>query len=252
MTEPAQHLGDGVDFFPRRHKRPADHHHRQCKLARGLDFCRGRIAAGVLGHDDVGAEFRQHGAVAGAVERPARHNHLCITQRQRRARRIDQPHQISVLRMRGECLEMQPPDTEKHAAWHGAECFGRRREIVDLDPVIAGPALPGRALQCQQRHGGGGAGGDRVRTHLRCEGMRGVDDARDLFSNKVVFQAIDAAEAADTPGDRRRRRIFGAAGIGQHRIDAGIVRHRFREPVGVGGAAEDQDAQSSGQGGCHD
>ena len=81
--------------------------------------------------------------------------------------------------------------------------------------------------------------------------MGGVDDARDLFRNKVVFQAIDAAEAADTPGDRRRRRVFGAAGIGQYRIDAGIVRHRFREPVGVGGAAEDQDSQSSGQGGCH-
>ena len=104
----------------------------------------------------------------------------------------------------------------------------------------------------QQRYGGHGAGGDRVRADLRREWMGGVDDARNVFGAKIVCKAIDAAEAADPPGNRRRRRVFGAAGIGQYRVDARIVRHRRREPVGIGSATEDQDAQWSGGRGCHD
>lgn len=252
MTEPAQHLGDGLDLFPRGNEWPADHYHWQREVARRLDFCRGKITAGVLGHDDVCAVICQHSAIAGAVERPARHDNLRVGQRQRRARRIDQPDQISVLRMRGESLEMQPANAEKHPTRRRAERFGRRCEIIDLDPVVAGRALPGRALERQQRHICLGAGGDRVRAHLRRERMGGIDDARNVFGAKIVDQASHAAEAAKAPGDQRRRWVFGAAGIGQHCIDAGITRHRLREPVGVGGAAEDQDAESSGQGGCHD
>jgi hypothetical protein len=252
VTEPAQHLGDGFDPFPHRHKWPADHHHRQCEVARGLDFGRGRLAPGVPGHDDVGAVVRQHGAVAGAVERPARHDDLGARQRQRRPRRIDQPNQISVLRMRCEGFEMHPADAEKHPTRRRAERFGRSLEIVDLDPAVAMPALPRRAVERQQRHAGHGAGGNGVGADLRRERMGGVDDARNLFGAKIVCEAIDAAEAPRPPGNRRRRRVFGAAGIRQYRVDARILRHHLREPVGVGGAAEDQNAQASGWRGCHD
>jgi hypothetical protein len=252
VTEPAQHFRNGLDRFPRGYKWPADHHHRQREVARGFDFCRGRIAAGVFSHDEFGAEIRQHGAVVGAFERPARHDHLGIGQRQRRARRVDEPNQVGMLRVRGESLELQAADAEKHPARRRAERFGRRLQIIDLDPAVAGRALPGRALERQQRHGGHGAGSDRVCTHLRRERMGGVDDARNVSGAKIVHQTINAAKAAKAPGNRRRRRVFGTAGIGQYRVDIWIVRHRLREPVGVGGAAEDQDAQWKGRGGCHD
>ena len=156
-----------------------------------------------------------------------------------------------MLRMRGERFELQAADAEKRPARRRAERFGRRCEIVDLDPVVAGRALPRRTLERQQRHGRHGAGGDRVRAHLRRERMGGVDDAHNVFAAKIVHQAIDAAKAAKAPGNRRRRRVFGAAGIGQYCIDARIIGHRSRETVGVGGAAEDQDAPWSGRGGYH-
>jgi hypothetical protein len=252
VTEPAHHFRRRLDRFSRGYEGPADHHNRQREIARGLDFCRGRIATGVLGHDDFGAVIRQHGAVIATFERPARHDHLGVRQRQRRAWRVYQPDQIGVLRMRGEGLQILPADAEKHPAWRRAERFGRRREIVDLDPAIAGRTPPGWALQRQQRHAGHGAGGDRVRTHLRSERMGGVDDARNLFGAKIGQEAIDAAKAAEAPGNRRGSRVFGAAGIGQYRVDIRIVRHHFRQTVGVGGAAKDQDAQLFGREECHD
>lgn len=251
MTEPAHHIGNGFNFIPYGNRGPADHHHRQTEIARGLDL-RGRgIAAGVSGHHDFDAVVLQQRVVTGAVERSARHDHLGAGQWQRAARRIDQPDQILMLRMSGELVEGLSPDPEKYPARRRAERFGRRREIVDLDPVIAGLALPCRTLKRQQRHGGDGARRDRVGAHLRGERVSGVDDTRDLLRSKVMLQAIDATEAAYTPRDRRRPRIFGAAGVGQYRIDAGIVRHSFRQPVGLGGATENQDTQSLDREGRH-
>jgi hypothetical protein len=147
---------------------------------------------------------------------------------------------------------MLPADAEKHPTRRRTQRRGRGHKIVDFDPVIAGHTPPWRSLDRQQRHAHDAAGGDRMRAHLGSERMGGVDHARDLLDAKILDQAIDAAKAANPPGNRRRRRIFGATGIGQYRIDARVVRERRRDPVGLSGAAEDQDAQSRGRGGCHD
>ena len=116
MTQPAQHLGHRLDLWPRRDHRPAQHHHRQREIARRLDFRERGVAAGVAGHHDVGAVIPEHGAVAGPLERPARHDHLGFAQRQRRARRINQPDQIGMLRTASESFEMLTADAEKHPA----------------------------------------------------------------------------------------------------------------------------------------
>ena len=67
MTEPAQHLGNALDLFPRGNERPTHHDHRQAELARRFDLCGRGIAAGVAGHHDVDAVIGQHGAVSGEV-----------------------------------------------------------------------------------------------------------------------------------------------------------------------------------------
>ena len=84
-----------------------------------------------------------------------------------------------------------------------------------------------------------------------CVGLGAKSPSREKAA-KQGLPVFDTAEAAKAPGNRRRRRVFGAAGIGQYCIDARIIGHRPRETVGVGGATEDQDAQWSGRGGCHD
>ena len=251
MTEPTHHFRDAFDFFSRRNQRTPHHHDRQTEFARGLDLGVGRIATGVFGYHDVDAMLHQHRAVAFEIERSARHDHLSFAQRQRRTRRIDQPQQIMMPRMSGKSIEVLSPDTEEYPARHGAEHFGRRSDVIDFDPVIAGHALPRHALERQQRHFGQRAGGGGMRTHLRRERMGRIDDAFDLFGAKIVDQSFYAAKAADTPRDRRRRRVFSAAGVGQDRIDPRVPGDLGHQPVGIGGAAEDQNPQSYGRGGCH-
>jgi hypothetical protein len=157
-----------------------------------------------------------------------------------------------MLRMRGENFELLATDAEKNPARRSTKRFGRRTEIIDFDPAIVGRALPGLALKRQQRHAGFGAGGNGVRAHLSREWMGGVDHAGNVFGAKIIHQAIDAAKAAEPPGNWRPRRIFGTAGIGQYCIEARMVRQRRREAVGLGGAAKDQDALGFDRGRCHD
>ncbi len=252
MTKPAQNLGDRFDRFPHGNERPTDHHHRQGEITCRFDLGRGGVSAGIPGDDNVSVEILQHGPITCAVERPTRHDHFCIGERQRLARRIDQPNQVSVLRIRRESLQMLPADAEEHTALRATKGLRRGRDIIDFDPVVARQMLPRRTLQRQQRHGGDLAGGDRIRAHLRREGMGRIDDAVDALCTKVVHKAGNTAKAADTPGNSRWQRIPGAAGIGQHRIDLPVVGQSCRQPVRVGSAAEDQNAQPLRSRGCHD
>ena len=245
MTKPAQNLGDRFNCFPRGNERPTDHHHRQRKITRRFDLGRGRVAAGIPRDDDVSVEILKDGPIGRAVEWPARHDDLRLGQRQWIARRIDQPNQVNVLRVLRENLQVLSADAEEYPACLKSESLGRGHDIIDLDPPVARRALPGRTFQRQQRHPGGPASPDGTDTHLRSEWMGGIDDTVNIFRAKVVHEAGNAAKAADTPGNRRRQRIFRAAGIGQHRIDIRTIRQSRRQPVRVGGAAEDQNAQSS-------
>lgn len=252
MTEPVQDLGDRFDHFPRRYERPADHHHGQCEIPRRFDLGQGGFSSGIPGGDNVGTEGLKHGPIAGIVERPARHDHLGVGKRQWVGLRIDQPDQVTMLLVRGERLQMLPANAKEHAACLRSQSLRRCGDIIDLDPAVARRALPGRTLQRQQRHCGAFASRNRIRTYLSCEWMRGIDDAVDILGTNVVHEAGNAAKAADTPGNRRRQRIFRAAGIGQHRIDMRTVRQSRRKPVRVGSTAQDQNAQSSRWRGCHD
>lgn len=252
MTKPAQNLSDCFDRVPRGNERPADHHHRQRKIARRFDLGRGRASAGIPGHDNVGSEILKHGPIAGTLEWPARDNDLRIRQRQRIARRIDQPHQIDVLRGRGESSQMLPTDAQEYPARLASESFRGSHDIIDFDPAIARLAPPRRSFQREQRHADDLAGLDGIRAHLRCEWMGRIDDAIDILRTKIVNKASGATEAADAPANRRWQRILGTAGVGQHRVDIRVIRQGGREPVRIGGATQDQNTQSSGSRGCHD
>jgi hypothetical protein len=251
MTQPTQDIRDIFNFFPRGDEGAAHHHDRQSESACGFDLGVSRIAAGISSDDDIDAMLHQHCAVAGEIERSPRHDHFRVPQRQRRARRIDQPNQIMMLRMRGEHIQILPPDAEKRPAWRCTKFSSCRDDSVGFDPAITGCTLPRRAFKRQQRHIGQSTGRDRVRAHLRREWMGGIDDARDVLGAEIIDQTFDAAKATDTPGDRRRRRIFGTAGIGQHRIDTRIPSDLRHQPIGIGGAAEDQDPQWLDRGGRH-
>ena len=252
MTKPEQNLSDRFDCFPFRNERPADHHNRQRKIARGFDLGRGGASAGIPRHDDVGTEIFKHGPITCTLERPARDNHLRMMQRQRIARPIDQPHQINMLRTGRESLQMLPADAEEYSSRLAPKSFRGSDDMIDFDPVVVRQARPGCPLQRQQRYSGYLASGDRVRTHLCGEWMGCIDDAIDILRTKIVREAGNSAETADAPGNRRRQRILGTAGVGQHRIDSRVIRKGTRKPVRIGGATEDQNAEPLRWRGCHD
>ena len=252
MAKPAQNLSDRFDCSSRGNVRPSDHDHRQCKVSRRFDLGRGSISAGVARNDNVGTEILKHGPITGAVERPARHDHLRIGQRQRIARRINQPNQIGVLRIRREGLQVLSANREEHAARLGSKSLRRCRDIIDLGPMIAGHRLPGCAFERQQRYSGDVASRNGIRAHPRRERMRRIDDAVDIFCTKIVREARDAAKATDAPRDRRWQRILCPPSIGQYGIDMRIAGQGCRQPVRIGGATKDQDTQSSGWRGYHD
>lgn len=252
MAKPAQNLGDRFDCFPHGDKRPADHHHRQREIPRRFDLGRGGASAGIPCDNNVGMKILQHGAITRTVERSARHDHLRTGQRQWIARRINQPDQVNVLRVRRESLQMLPTDAQERSTLRVTERLRRCRDIIDLDPAIARRALPGRPFQRQQRHSGSLASRDCVRAHLRGEWMGRIDDAVDILGTKVVHKASHAAKAADAPSNRRRQWISGAAGIGQHRIHMRITRQGCRQLVRIGRTTEDQNAKPSRWRGCHD
>lgn len=252
VTKPIQNLSDGFDCFPLGNERPADHYHRQRKITRRFDLGRGRASAGIPGHDNVGTEILKHGPITHALERPARHNHLCMGQRQRIPGGIDQPNQIDVLRGRRESSKMLPADAEEYTARLVPKSLRGSHDIIDFDPMVARRARPGRSFQRQQRHSGRLASGDRIRAHLCCEWVGRIDDAIDILGTKVVHEASNAAEAPDAPSNCRWQRISGATGIGQHRIDIRVTRQGGRKPVRISGATEDQNMQSLRWRGCHD
>jgi hypothetical protein len=252
MAKPAQGLGDRFDRLPCWNKRPANHHDRQAKITRRFDLRRGSGTSRIPGNDNVRAEILKQGPITRAVERTTRHDHFCVGQRQWIARRIDQTNQVGVLRIRRESLQMLPADPEEYTACLESKSLRRCRDIIDLDPSVARQALPGGTFQRQQGHSRDVTSCDRIRAHLRREWMGGIDDPIDTLRTKVVREASNAAKAADAPGNRRQQRIPGTARIGQYRIDTRIIDEGSRQPVRVGGAAEEQNAQSSRWRGRHD
>ena len=74
--------------------------------------------------------------------------------------------------------------------------------------------------------------------------MGRVDDGVDALAREKGGQALGAAEAADAPGDRRRRGIGGRARKRQERRDVGLVGEPPRERARFRRAAENEQAKA--------
>ena len=168
-----------VSTFSAGRGRTAHHDDHNAEFACSADLCKGALAAGVAGDHDVDTMVAQDRPTAATIERPAFHDHFGL-QRQGRARRIDQPDQIKVLRMVGERRELGAADAEEYPSRGRPQRVDAAAKSSDLDPAIAIRELPGRALQRQQRHAACRASRDRMRAHVRGKGMGGIDHTRSL------------------------------------------------------------------------
>ena len=111
-----------------------------------------------------------------------------------------------------------------------AERRGRRLRVGDLGPVVA-CAAASRAARKSATSGTPAlrAASAALRGHLRGEGMRGVDHGVDAVSRRDSrARPVDAAEAADARGQRRRRRgsRCGRRATGSRRMPGSVGESR--------------------------
>ena len=180
--------------------------------ARRGDLAVGRRAAAILGDDRIDAVALEQGAILRLAERPARGQIDRLRHGKRRIDGIDASHQIKMLRRGDERRELLPSEREEYAARRLAESLNRPLHCLDLDPMIAGDARPGRTPQRQQLHvrrasGLGGIGGDGGGI-----GMRRVDQRVDALAAQIFGEALGAAEPADANRHGLRQRLRRAAG----------------------------------------
>src|SRR4051812_30539984 len=103
MTEPTKNFLDASRHPALRQVWPVDHDDRQAKSARGIEFCLGGIATGILGYDLRDAVPLEQREVAFKCKRSAAKHDL--PQRQCRVGCSDETQQIEVVRPRCEWAE---------------------------------------------------------------------------------------------------------------------------------------------------
>ena len=221
MTKPAHRVLDTVGKRPFGQDWTVDDNHGQLQRPGGVQLGAGAVTTGVLRNHMRNAVCREQHQIARHFEGPATKDDGAIRQRQWRFRPVDEAQQIKMLRLGGKGLEALTADGEKHAdrLWR-QRCDGGI-DIRHIAPIVAGGCDPGRSREGDERRLGLRAGGHRVAADTRRERMCRVDDVRDALTGEILDEAVDAAKAACSHGERLRDRRRGAARIGISGVDAG-------------------------------
>lgn len=236
--KPRQRLVDCFDFAALRHRGPRHHDNRHAKFARSVDLRAGPCASGILRDHEIDGVTDQKLLIACRRKRSSGNFDLDIRQRQLRWR-IDEPHEIPMLRLTRERGNRASARPQKDTSRWTVEGLRGSLDVPHFAPSVASAPLPGWT---QQRNMGKAEPLRRVRRvpgddrGERVGGRNQVSDARFL---QVRGQPVDSAEAADpcwqwqSPGllhpARKRNRgidLFHGENLGQGRS--------------LGRAAEDQ------------
>ena len=198
MTQPRHHFGDAERLGPIRNRRAVDHDNGQVQGPRRLDLGISAGAAGILGHDQINSVFLHQRTIIRRRERPARHEDMVIWKRRRAVWWIDQPQKVEMLRIRGEVLQMHPPDRQHDTGRRAIKGGHSACNIGHARPVVAVLFGPARACERKQRNAGFGTGGNCIAAHPNRKGMGRIDHMGHAISCQIVAQARHPAKAADT------------------------------------------------------
>lgn len=240
MIEPFQHLGHTTGHNARRYpwSRDQDDLQTERPCRQYLGFRAG--TAGIFGNDRLDFVDPQQSAVGGNIERPACDDQRGLRQWQRRFRRIDQPHQIVVLRLAGEIGKMQPSYSQKHPLRRTGQRLRGCRDVGHFEPAILGLCPPFGPDERQQWRAGFGCGLHGMQAYLRGERVGGIDQMGHCVFAQIVRKARHAPKAANPDRHRLRARVGDTSGIGQDRSHAAFG-DSSRQGRGFGCAAENQE-----------
>ena len=242
MIDPAQHVGDVMDFRSLGQVRTVDHQDGQPQHARGGQLGLGTTSAGILADDQIDRLCAQQRCVGFHGEGTAIDDDVVVRQRDVFPRRIDEAQQIVVLRLSGEGIDMHPPQRQHHPPRRAGERGDGTGDVRNPLPAITRLRVPRGAGQREMRDADLRGGGDRVGAYLCGERVRGIHQMRDIGVAQIGYEAFDPAEAANPNRHWLRLRVRDPARIAQ-RGGKRALRQRGGERAGFGGAAEDQDVR---------
>ena len=220
MTEPGHHIFRKVDFHPVRHGGALDHQHRQAELAGCRQLGCSARAARILAYDEINGVVLHQAAISLDGEGAAVDHQAVMRQGRRLSRRIDEPQEVMVLRLRGEGLHMHPPQRQHDAPGWASKHIDCRVNVAGAKPAIAGNRHPGGPGQHDMRNACNPGGFDRMGTHLGGKGVGRIHEVRDVVVPQVIDQASNPAEATDTGLDRLGLRRLRSAGIAERGLNA--------------------------------
>lgn len=239
MMDPRDHVVDAVGFVAGRNMRSVDHQHRQFQFARGIDFRTRACSAGILRHDQINAMVCQKSAVKGLVKRPARDYDVVIWQGRNSFGRIDKAQQIVMLRGFRKGRDVGATNRKEDAFGFGINGLHGAFGVSGVGPKVRVGGLPRRTRQGDQRQVCTFGCRDGVLADGGGEGVRGVDDVRDVLVLGICRKAVRAAKTADANWDRLRIWSGDTARIRQ-RCGQSKGGDLVGQRAGFGGAAKDQ------------
>lgn len=240
--QPCHDLRDRSGFGAGRYGGAVDQDDGDLQAAGGFQFRIGPRAACVLGDDMGYAVVTQQGGVGGFVERAFGDEDGRVRQGKRGFGFVDKAQDVVVLGVARETVEPLLADGEKDAGGNGGKRACRLIGVGNRGPAVGGRSGPGRAFKGEKRGLRGRAGGDGIGAHLCGKGVGGVDDVCDAFGAQVVGEALGAAKASGSGGQRLGYGGVGASGVREDGVGATGGKFAGKE-ARFGGAAEEEDAR---------
>ncbi len=234
LGEPCHGLFRRRNRWPGWNERALNHHDRQAKRARRFDLGDGGIAAGVFRQNNLDAVLAEQPDVVLRREGAARLNEDDVRQSERRGGQINQAYNVGVLRRGLQLGEGEAADPAENLPGLGANRLDSGGHIWRKRPIVAGPKLPGRSFDREQRRAGGRSRFDGMAAHLRGEGVRGIHQHLNALVPKIADEPFDAAKPAASRRDRLGARRGSPAGEGKRGIEMAVPgeqpckRARFR------------------------
>jgi hypothetical protein len=206
-----------------------NHDNRQPQMARRAEFGEGRLAAAVLGHENVDRFLAQELFLRFNREGAAPKDYAMARQVRRKRERLNRANKIEMLLRCPEGPDLQAADRQKNALRFTPERGGGSSHIGGIDPIVPRLWNPRRARQNNKRNFRPRGRDRRMARHLFGEGMRGVYEHIYSLGFEIGFKSVRAAKTAGPIGNFWCVERLGAAGEGQHGRNAALPRKEVRE-----------------------
>ncbi len=223
-----------------------NHHNGDAKLARRLDLCIGRCAAGILGHNVRNPVFREQGKLILDGERPPCGDVTRAGKIERRLDRVDTANKIVMMRRGLEGQKLLTSERQKSPCAMTTQCHNGTLDIGHTYPPVSRMTLPCGSFKRDQRNIGLLRRLTCVGRDARRIGVRCVHQKIEPMLGDELSQTAGAAKASRAHRHGLLDRFTRASGHRQKNPASGFVGKLASQNTGIRCATENE------YGACHD